>query len=74
MAADESGGFHDGLEESQDHYLPRMMCEAGTKGDQAPGNNAAREIDARGQFLEGKVVWNLSENVAAVEYYQQSVS
>lgn len=70
VASNKGGGFEDGLEEPQDHNLPWMLCEAGTKGDQAPGNNAAREIDARGQLLESKIVGNLSKDVATVEYYR----
>lgn len=73
MAANKGRRFKDGLEESQDHNLPRVMRETGTEGYQSPDNNAAREVDARRQFLEGKVVWDLSENVATVEYCQWSV-
>ena len=67
MGADKGGRFEDGLEKAYDHDLPGMVDEAGAEREEAPCHDTAGEEEARLEFLQRDVTWDLTKDVAAVK-------
>jgi hypothetical protein len=67
LYADEAAGLEDTLEEADDHDLPGMVHESGAESEKAPCHAGGGQPDSRADFLHDQVVWNLAEEISAIE-------
>ena len=56
------------MEEADDHDLLGVSGECGAEREDAPYQACCWEPDARSDFLEDQIVWDLPEQVASVEH------